>query len=86
MLSKHLIGMDNDVIDLYSNELSFDIVEDGVAEALSTIRKVIFYRYYHVFKKGELEALVEAEKQSKLSIISSAYDSANWCLLLRKLE
>ena len=40
-----------------------------------------FNRYYHLFKKGELEGLVEAAGGR---IVKSGYDRDNWFVVFRK--
>lgn len=47
-----------------------------------TKKTVVYKRYYHVFKKGELEDLVMDIEG--LKIIESYYDHANWCVKIRK--
>lgn len=42
-------------------------------------------RYYHVFRKGELNALIE-DKIKNLHIISTKYDHGNWCLVAEKVR
>ena len=42
----------------------------------------VFHRYYHVFKKGELETLCRAA--GNVDIIESYYDKGNWCVILQK--
>jgi hypothetical protein len=49
-----------------------------------TKKSTIYHRYYHVFKKGELEELI-AEVPG-LEIRRSFYDHANWCVILEKTE
>lgn len=68
--------------ELYATELSETIVDEAMTEALSTLRKVVFYRYYHVFKRGELEELIG--EQTELQILNCTYDSANWCVVVQK--
>eukprot|EP01090_Pellita_catalonica_P016112 TRINITY_DN4537_c0_g2_i1.p1 TRINITY_DN4537_c0_g2~~TRINITY_DN4537_c0_g2_i1.p1 ORF type:complete len:260 (+),score=35.61 TRINITY_DN4537_c0_g2_i1:3-782(+) len=43
----------------------------------------VYKRYYHVFKKGELEILCNDIPQ--IEIVRSFYDRENWCVVLRKL-
>ena len=46
-----------------------------------------FHRFYHVFKKGELEDLVKkALGPSRIHIESLYYDQGNWCIIFQKLE
>ncbi|CAI2387862.1 unnamed protein product [Moneuplotes crassus] len=49
-----------------------------------TKNATIYHRYYHVFKKGELEALIN--KIPGLKIEQSYYDHANWCVVLEKTD
>lgn len=43
------------------------------------------HRYYHVFREGELDKLIEKYVQN-LHIISSYYDHANWCIIAEKVQ
>lgn len=44
-----------------------------------------FHRYYHVFREGELDQLIE-NYVDNLHIISSYYDHANWCIIAEKVQ
>ena len=44
----------------------------------------LFHRYYHVFKEGELEGLVE-QVEPKVNILKSYYDQGNWCVIFEKV-
>jgi hypothetical protein len=44
-----------------------------------------FHRYYHVFREGELDNLIERYVEN-LHIISSYYDHANWCVIAEKVQ
>ncbi|KAF4532851.1 hypothetical protein B566_EDAN001454, partial [Ephemera danica] len=44
-----------------------------------------FHRYYHVFREGELDTLIERYVEN-LHIISSYYDHANWCVIAEKVQ
>uniref|UniRef100_A0A915CKC6 Uncharacterized protein n=1 Tax=Parascaris univalens TaxID=6257 RepID=A0A915CKC6_PARUN len=57
---------------------------EAIQEALSTLQNVTFYRFYHVFRKDELEELVAMVPS--LRIISVQYGYANWCLLAEKCD
>ncbi|XP_073994305.1 class I SAM-dependent methyltransferase fire dancer isoform X2 [Rhodnius prolixus] len=46
---------------------------------------ITFHRYYHVFKEGELDQLIETYVDN-LHIISSYYDHANWCVVAEKVQ
>lgn len=82
-IGRRLKIMQTNVAELYATELSQTLMEEAVAEALSTLRKVIFYRYYHVFKRGELEELINGTPNMK--ILSCSYDNANWQAFAQKL-
>lgn len=43
------------------------------------------HRYYHVFRQGELDSLIE-NNVDNLHIISSYYDHANWCVIAEKVQ
>lgn len=44
-----------------------------------------YHRYYHVFREGELDHLIESQVEN-LHIISSYYDHANWCVVAEKVR
>lgn len=44
-----------------------------------------YHRYYHVFKEGELDYLINTYVDN-LHIISSYYDHANWCIVAEKVN
>ena len=46
---------------------------------------VTLHRYYHVFRQGELDQLIERYVEN-LHIISSYYDHANWCIVAEKVH
>ena len=43
----------------------------------------LYYRYYHVFKEGELTELIG--HVSGIELVEVTYEKANWCLVFRKL-
>ena len=51
-----------------------DLVEQGYTT---------FQRYYHVFKEGELSAMVR-QNLSNVTIIEDYFDHENWCVILEK--
>ncbi|XP_077158173.1 putative tRNA methyltransferase 9B [Paroedura picta] len=55
-------------------------VEDQTAHGLDT---KAFMRYYHVFREGELCALLE-ESVPEVHVLSSSYDHGNWCIIVEK--
>lgn len=42
------------------------------------------YRYYHVFREGEMESLI-SNYVTDLHIVQCFYDHANWCIVAEKL-
>ncbi len=44
----------------------------------------MYKRYYHVFKQGELERVIEQIKE--LEIERSYYDKENWCCKVRRVK
>ena len=42
-------------------------------------------RYYHVFKEGELDYLINTYVEN-LHIISSYHDHSNWCIIAEKVN
>lgn len=43
------------------------------------------HRYYHVFREGEIDHMIEKYVEN-LHIISSYYDHANWCIVAEKVN
>ena len=43
------------------------------------------HRYYHVFREGEIDHIIEKYVEN-LHIISSYYDHANWCIIAEKVN
>ncbi|KRX00371.1 hypothetical protein PPERSA_10870 [Pseudocohnilembus persalinus] len=59
-------------------------VDQKVSKVDAEKQSVVYKRYYHVFIKGELEALVE--KSGLFDIEDSYFDHANWAVILRKKQ
>ena len=59
-----------------TKEESKEVIESELKKAK------VYNRYYHVFKKGELEELVK--KVESVSIVKSYYDRDNWCVICEK--
>lgn len=48
---------------------------------------LIVHRFYHVFKRGELEGLIdEMGVIPPPRIVDSYYDQGNWCVEIKKME
>ncbi|XP_037504988.2 uncharacterized protein LOC119381070, partial [Rhipicephalus sanguineus] len=46
---------------------------------------LMLHRYYHVFREGELDSLIDKYVEN-LHIISSYYDRASWCVIAEKVQ
>lgn len=46
---------------------------------------ITYHQYYHVFREGELDQLINKYVQN-LHIISSYYDHASWCVVAEKVQ
>ena len=69
----------------WENDVKVETMESGpkiVKE--EKINCTVYQRYYHVFKKGEIENLIE--KISGLEIEKSYFDHANWCCIVKKIK
>ena len=65
------------------DSLSISVSQDSLpSDAGGT---VTLHRYYHVFREGELDQLIERYVEN-LHIISSYYDHANWCIVAEKVQ
>lgn len=58
-----------------NDDVLFDVNNGGV----------IYKRYYHLFKKGELDDLVREIGDEKIEIVESFWGRDNWCLIIKKL-
>ena len=69
----------------WENDVKVETMESGpkiVKE--EKINCTVYQRYYHVFKKGEIENLIE--KIPGLEIEKSYFDHANWCCIVKKIK
>jgi len=48
--------------------------------------ELVYKRYYHLFKQGELEALVRLIGDEYVRIEESLYEHENWCIVFTKLK
>lgn len=78
----HLKGGDNDA----KKQAGHSSTEAAVAAAGAPTAGAppVFHRYYHVFQKGELEALCNLVED--VEIRTSYHDQGNWCVILQKLS
>ena len=69
-------------------ELDDQMVREGKAPSHGTINQekhtVVYQRYCHVYKEGELEALFE--RVSGCEVVASYFDFGNWCVEVRVTE
>uniref|UniRef100_A0AAR5PKU7 Methyltransferase type 11 domain-containing protein n=1 Tax=Dendroctonus ponderosae TaxID=77166 RepID=A0AAR5PKU7_DENPD len=47
--------------------------------------EITYHRYYHVFRQGELEKLIE-KYVDDLHVVSSTYQHASWCIIAEKVQ
>ncbi|KAG8034092.1 hypothetical protein G9C98_008573 [Cotesia typhae] len=62
--------------------------ESSSQESLPSEREggaITYHQYYHVFREGELDQLINKYVEN-LHIISSYYDHANWCIVAEKVQ
>lgn len=52
--------------------------EDSQFERVDSSKSYLVKRFYHLFKKGELEILMSPLKDALIT--SSYYDKENWCI------
>lgn len=69
---------------VHVNRTQFEHEDLLVPWKLKTNKEKVFYRYYHVFKEGELENLFLSVADVK--VIKSFYDQGNWCILFEKIN
>lgn len=67
----------------YENELQVQSLGPQIIKEESK-NSTVYHRYYHVFKKNELDNLLETF--NNIEIIESYYDHANWCCLVKKIK
>ena len=76
-----LRSMKNEEENVDDNAFSASDSEDS-AEAGGSLTH---HRYYHVFREGEIDHIIEKYVEN-LHIISSYYDHANWCIIAEKVN
>ena len=76
-----LRSMNNEEENCDDNAFSASDSEDS-AEAGGSLTH---HRYYHVFREGEIDHIIEKYVEN-LHIISSYYDHANWCIIAEKVN
>ncbi|CAO4369938.1 unnamed protein product [Caenorhabditis nigoni] len=83
MLGRRLASLLVPVEEQFAEELSQVIMRESVTEAMATLREVTFYRFYHVFKEGELADLVDSVES--LKVVSTSFEHGNWCVIAEKV-
>ncbi|XP_050434695.1 uncharacterized protein LOC126841927 isoform X2 [Adelges cooleyi] len=68
---------------LKSDDTSLSTSQESLSE--NNGGSITFHRYYHVFREGELDQLIEKHADN-LHIISSYYDQSNWCVIAEKVQ
>ena len=59
--------------------------ESDSEDSAETGGSLTHHRYYHVFREGEIDHIIEKYVEN-LHIISSYYDHANWCVIAEKVN
>ena len=57
----------------------------GSRESSGSGGSMTHHRYYHVFREGELDFLINKYVEN-LHIVNSYYDHANWCVVAEKVN
>lgn len=74
---------------LVTTNKSTDTISNASSqESLSSDRgggSITYHQYYHVFREGELDQLINKYVEN-LHIISSYYDHASWCVVAEKVQ
>ncbi|KAF8357177.1 hypothetical protein PRIPAC_92172, partial [Pristionchus pacificus] len=83
-LGKKLSSLITPIEEVLADEMSGDIMRDAVNEAMATIREVVFYRYYHIFRRGEIESLISSIPS--LRVVSENFDNGNWNVIVEKIN
>lgn len=63
-LSTVLAMLDRRILEQFFMDLAKHIIEEAVKEALSNMRKITFYRFYHVFKKVLMSFCIYANQNA----------------------
>eukprot|EP01026_Neomeris_dumetosa_P012694 TRINITY_DN14425_c2_g1_i6.p3 TRINITY_DN14425_c2_g1~~TRINITY_DN14425_c2_g1_i6.p3 ORF type:complete len:107 (-),score=15.84 TRINITY_DN14425_c2_g1_i6:145-465(-) len=58
--------------------------ENATGEIDNRKGAIVFKRYYHLYRKGELEELVQRVKGVKL--VESYFDTSNWCAIFQRIS
>ena len=75
------VSHDNTNANMDDNPFSASDSEDSA----ETGGSMTHHRYYHVFREGEIDHIIEKYVEN-LHIISSYYDHANWCIVAEKVN
>jgi hypothetical protein len=65
----------------YENDKQLDTLGPEIYKEKNS---TVYHRYYHMFKKGELESLLS--KITNIKIENSYFDTSNWCAVCRKIS
>lgn len=67
----------------YENEVQVQTLGPQIVKEEKK-NSTIYHRYYHMFKKEELEELLK--NFENIEILDSYYEHANWCCIVKKLK
>lgn len=79
-----------DSLEEFGEKFNVEDVTEKSNDSLDSIQsekggEITFHRYYHVFREGELDSLIEKYVEN-LHIISSYYDHSSWCIIAEKVQ
>ncbi|KAK6045721.1 hypothetical protein COOONC_16773 [Cooperia oncophora] len=83
MLGRRLATLLISVEEQLADEVTQKILHEALTETMATLREVTFYRFYHVFRKGELESIVSSIPS--LNVVHSSFEHGNWCVVVEKV-
>ncbi|VDK85498.1 unnamed protein product [Cylicostephanus goldi] len=82
MIGRRLATLLIPVEEQLAEEMAQNILREALTETMASLREVTFYRFYHVFRKGELETLISSVPS--LFVVRSTFEHGNWCVVVQK--
>lgn len=70
---------DQTVVEAFADDISREVIKQALGDALRGMKREV-YRYYHLFRGGELEELVGSV--GTLTVVRSSYEQANWWIVV----
>nr|CDJ96395.1 Methyltransferase type 11 domain containing protein [Haemonchus contortus] len=76
MLGRRLATLLISVEEQLADEVTQKILHEAITETMAALKEVTFYRFYHVFRQGELESLITSVPSMK--VVQSSFEHGNW--------